>query len=336
MEELSRHAKLVNRKVNIIIVNYNCWMFTIECISSLLKSTNTNFNVFIIDNQSTDNSINEIKEWSNHKRLGYTCVPGNTERIEKYLSSHISLITLIKNNNNDGFGAGNNVILKPLNKIFRDEYVWLLNPDTEVEPEVLQDLLYLSRNKQKILVGNIIHYFSAKNDVMYCGGFKVRKFIHGVVDVKKEKDIQHIEAIAGASIFTHISTFQDLGVLPEDYFMYWEETDFCTKAKQAGYTFEVNTKSKIFDHVGATSNSNFLREYLYLLNGLRFYKKYYLAYLPIILMSTIAKYFKSLVFEDNVKQQAIFYAHIDFFKILFAKKVDVLQRIQTQNKKLDE
>jgi len=42
------------------------------------------------------------------------------------------------------------------------------------------------------------------------------------------------------------------------------------------------------------------------------------------------------VFEDNVKQQAIFYAHIDFFKILFAKKVDVLQRIQTQNKKLDE
>jgi len=216
------------------------------------------------------------------------------------------------------------------------DYIWLLNPDTVVQPEVLSNLIDKAVNKKKLILGNLIVDYANHNRIMFYGGFSIKQFTHGVVRIVEEKNINKLDAITGASIFTNISTFQDLDVLPQNYFMYWEETDFCTKAKRAGYTFEVNTNSVIYDHVGSSSNSNFLREYLYLLNGLRFYKKYYFAYLPTILISTVAKYFKALFFEDKVKQLAIFYAHIDFFKIIFAKKVDVLQRIQTQNKKLDE
>jgi len=324
---------LKNNSIYIIIVNFNCWKYTIACISSLLESTNTNFNVFIVDNNSTDNSVDEIHNWSNKKLISNAVV--KPEAFISYLNSKLPVITIVNSSENNGFGAGNNIILKPLLETQYNGFTWLLNPDTEVEPKVLEDTLAIALNKERIIVGNVIHYFSSKDKIMYCGGFKVKKFIHGIVDIKKEENIKDLDAIAGASMFTHINTYKALGVLPENYFMYWEETDFCTKAKQAGYTFDVNTKSKIFDHVGVTSSgSNFLREYLYLLNGLRFYKKYYWFYLPTILMSTIAKYVKALLFEDKVKQKAVFYAHVDFFKVLSGKKIDVLSRIHSQKNKL--
>ncbi|WP_336066748.1 glycosyltransferase [Mesoflavibacter sp. CH_XMU1404-2] len=316
--------------VSIVIVNYNCWNYTIDCISSLLKSTYNNFNLFIVDNSSTDNSVLKLKEWSQNQQLSHKVISAKEQDVHKHLKTNLPLITIVESKLNNGFGAGNNIVLKPLTHSLNNSYVWLLNPDTEVEKNVLKDLVSLAKGKKKTIVGNIIHYYNKREEVMYCGGFKVKRFIHGVIDIKKEEDIDKLDAIAGASLFTNINTFKNLGVLPEDYFMYWEETDFCKHAKNNNYNFIVNTRSKVFDHVGATSKSNFLREYLYLLNGLKFYKKYYLMYLPIILISTLAKYIKALFVEDKIKQSAIYFAHIDFFKIVFGKKVNVLKRIQSQ------
>ena len=142
----------MSKPVNIIIVNYNCWTYTVDCISSLLNSTNTNFNVFIVDNQSTDNSIYEIEKWSKKKQLPFAITTGKFEEIQDHLKSQIPLITLIKNDENRGFGAGNNVILKPLSKVLKESFVWLLNPDTEVEKKVLEDLINLAEDKEKIMV----------------------------------------------------------------------------------------------------------------------------------------------------------------------------------------
>ena len=328
-----------NVYVNIIIVNYNCCEETIACLNSLLKSTVTNFRVFIVDNNSTDSSVALLLNWGlPHQIKHVKSSEIENQKLPNNITKDNPKFVLVENPENNGFSAGNNIaIYFLLNTTTGDsDYIWLLNPDTVVQPEVLSNLIDKAVNKKKLILGNLIVDYANHNRIMFYGGFSIKQFTHGVVRIVEEKNINKLDAITGASIFTNISTFQDLDVLPQNYFMYWEETDFCTKAKRAGYTFEVNTNSVIYDHVGSSSNSNFLREYLYLLNGLRFYKKYYFAYLPTILISTVAKYFKALFFEDKVKQLAIFYAHIDFFKIIFAKKVDVLQRIQTQNKKLDE
>ncbi len=317
-----------NHTVNIVIVNYNSYRYTIECLSSLLNSSYKNFKIFIVDNLSSDNSLIELEKWTKQKGLGCSIISSYKEEIEAYLKQQKDIfVTLIKNDKNLGFGAGNNTIIKPLSKIKPNEYVWMLNPDTEVESEVLNDLVNIAKGKDKTIIGNVIHYYKNKDRIMYCGGFKVKKYIHGVVDIKDEACIKDIDAIAGASLFTHLSTFLDIGFLPEEYFMYWEETDFCTKAKRGNYSFEVNLKSKVFDHVGATSKSNFLREYLYLLNGLRYHKKYNPKHMPFIVMSSIAKLIKSVIFEDRVKRNALYYAHIDFFKILAQKELNIKARL---------
>lgn len=328
-----------NTHVNIIIVNYNCYEETIACLNSLLKSTVTNFRVFIVDNNSTDSSGESILNWGKQHQIKHI---GPTEIKNQKLPNNIiddnPKIVLIENPENSGFSSGNNIAINFLLKTETSnrDFIWLLNPDTVVQSQVLHNLLDNANDKKKLILGNLIVDYANHDRVMFYGGFKIKKFTHGVIRIVEEKNINKLDAITGASIFTHISTFKDLGVLPEEYFMYWEETDFCTKAKQAGYMFEVNTKSVIYDHVGSSSNSNFLREYLYLLNGLRFYKKYYWFYLPTILMSTIAKYVKALFFENKIKRQAIFYAHVDFFKTLFGKNVDVLKRIHSQKTKIEK
>ncbi len=322
-----------NPHVNIIIVNYNCYQETLACLTTLLQSTFTNFQIFIVDNNSTDESVKSILDWGKAHQIKYIKSSEiKNQTIPSNILENKFKIVLIENPENNGFSEGNNIALDFLinNTTTNNEYIWLLNPDTEVQQEVLSDLIEKASNKKKLILGNLIVDYNNHDIVMFCGGFAVKKFVHGVRRIVEEKDIKNIDAITGASIFTNINTFKEIGLLPKSYFMYWEETDFCTKAKQEGYVFDVNTNSIIYDHVGSSSNSNFLREYLYLLNGLRYYKKYYPYYLPTILISTIAKFFKALFFEDKVKLQAVFYAHVDFFKILFRKKVNVLNRIHSQ------
>ena len=313
--------------VNIIIVNYNCYNYTIACLSSLLKSSYKKFKIYIVDNLSTDNSLKELETWITANGIMNKTISYNSLEINTLVKQNKSLITLIKSDKNIGFGAGNNIIIKPLSIVRPNDYVWLLNPDTEVESEVLNDLVNLSKNKIKLIAGNVIYYYKNRNKIMYCGGFKVYKHFHGMKDIKDEKDINKIDAIAGTSLFTHMSTYLDLGVLPEEYFMYWEETDFCTRAKLNNYSFSVNLKSKVFDHVGASSKNNFLREYLYLLNGLKYHKKYNPFYMPLIIISTLVKLLKAIIFEDKIKRNALFYAHIDFFKTLTNNKVNIKKRL---------
>ena len=311
--------------VNIIIVNYNCWELTKACVESLIKSTYKEFKIFIVDNHSRDDSVEKLMIWIEKQSFSYTVIKAE----DLTSKTQNKFVNIVRNSSNSGFGSANNIIIEHLLKTNNDEFIWLLNPDTEVEKNVMIDLLKISQDKEKLIVGNIIYYFDNREKIMYYGGFNVKKWIHGVRNVKSKKDKHNIDAVAGTSLFSHISTFKELGLLPGQYFMYWEETDFCTKAKRIGYKFDVNDKSKIFDHVGASSNGNFLREYLYILNGLRYYMKYYPRRTPIIFFTSIAKMIKAIIFDNQQKKKALFYGNLDFIRSLLGIKINVIDRINT-------
>jgi GT2 family glycosyltransferase len=317
-----------SKVTNIIIVNYNCWQYTIACLKTLLQSSNQNFKVFIIDNNSKDNSLQKIKNYCVSQKLTFAEYSSSPSSVTNSIKSDSCLIKLIVSKENSGFASGNNIVLKNLIREVNNEFVWLLNPDTEVEPRVHQELLALAQTHKKTIVGNAIFHFEDPTKIIYYGGFKVKKMTHGIIEIKSSKNINDIDAITGACLFTHIDTFKELGGLPEKYFMYWEETDFCTNAYQNGYRFLVNDKSKVLDHVGVTSKSNFLREYLYVANGLIFYKKYYLKNFLFVLLSTFGKLLKAGLFENKIKFKAILYAHVDFARILLNNPNAIKQRLK--------
>ncbi|MBT8254155.1 MAG: glycosyltransferase, partial [Bacteroidia bacterium] len=189
-------------RVNIVIVNYNSYSYTAACLSSLFKSTYDNYRILIVDNHSSDNSIEELSAWLDEQNLNYGICKPEEHEVTKQIEKPEVRVILIRNNRNSGFGAGNNRALKPLIKSSSEDYIWLLNPDTEVEPEVMNDLVLATGNGEKIITGNSIYEFINRDKIIYCGGFKVHKNYHGMTDIVDPKAIGHIDAIAGASLFT--------------------------------------------------------------------------------------------------------------------------------------
>lgn len=322
----------MKQKVNIVTVNYNSGEDTIACIRSIQKSTYKNYQVFIVDNFSNDDSLEKLGQACIRMEVSYVFVNAEDLNDKSEVRDAISSkeIVIIRSTQNNGFASGNNIALKFLLNNRQDEFVWLLNPDTEIENTVMEDLIDISYKKQKIITGNLIHFYDNPKDIMYCGGFKVKKLAHGITSIKNYENLKKIDAIAGASLFTPLTTFKDIGLLPEQYFMYWEETDFCTRAKRRGYKFEVNCKSIIYDHVERTTKNSFLKEYLYLLNGLRFYKKYYPFNLPIIFVTSLFKLLKASLRKNKIKKRAILFGIIDFLRIVTGQKINIKNRINSQ------
>lgn len=314
-------------RVNIITVHYNSEEDIDECLGFLLNSTYTHFQWWIVDNASTPHSLQALKDLFEKAGVSWVGIPKKDLDKSAEIPDRTKVI-LIENDCNEGFAAGNNVALRQLLKKQTDSLVWLLNPDVALEPEVMEDLVRLQQGKEKQLLGNVIYYYHQRDTVMYCGGFRVKRWQHGVVDIKDLENFKRADAIAGASLFTHLNTFEEVGLLPEHYFLYWEETDFCYHAKKKGYQFRVNTHSKIYDKVGSAANTSFTREYLYLLNGMRFYRKYFPLRTPLIFLSTLAKFLKAFLTGQHTKRKAIYFGQIDFLKECFGRDIAIKERIK--------
>ena len=159
----------MNSRVNIISINYNSAEDMLHCIASLQNASYSNYQLFIVDNQSTDDSAKVIIEEC--KAMGISILeitPNELQKGNDLLDTNT--VFIIKNNENEGFAAGNNTGLKFLIQHRPDELVLLLNPDIEIEPDVIQDLVSLHNGRKKLILGNLIHYYNEKDKVMYYGG----------------------------------------------------------------------------------------------------------------------------------------------------------------------
>lgn len=143
----------------IVLLNYNGWQNTCECVRSLLFLLPMNTHILICDNNSTDKSVEYIRSWITGKisgcyipehlnyedaynkiTLSYKCVKQD-ENKEEYTQENRSPITIIKNKKNIGFSAGNNAGIRYALKDETCKYLWILNNDTIVRKDTLQALI---------------------------------------------------------------------------------------------------------------------------------------------------------------------------------------------------
>jgi len=263
----------MNKKVSIILLNYNGYNDTIEAVESLEKIKYNNYEIIIVDNESTNDSYEILKSKLNKKH------------------------TLIKSGKNGGFAYGNNVGIKHALE-GGAEYILLINNDTEVEPEFLNYLVESLEEDEKVglSTGLILNYYN-KEKVWYAGGeINWDKFYGYHID--EGKNIKHIimkekfiTFATGCLMLIKSSVLKEIGFLPEEYFMYYEDVDFCAKLQKSGYSIRYNPKSIIYHKISAASGeeeSPFAVEWN-TRNRLRFMKKY---------KSKVSKtkYYKSLIY----------------------------------------
>ncbi|MFX1486628.1 MAG: glycosyltransferase family 2 protein [Promethearchaeota archaeon] len=229
--------------VSIIILNYNGRQFLESCLKSVLQSNYPNFEIILVDNASTDNSIMFVKR----------VFKGNP-RLE-----------IIKNPKNLGFAEGNNVGARHA----KGKYVILLNNDTIVEPTWLRELvivmekhpevgaaqgkLLLLGNKKVIdSVGDIVDYYGSSIRI----GGDWREEDRGQYDYLRE-----IFSARGAAIIIRKKIIDTIGLFDPEFFMSYEDIDLSWRIRLRGYKILFVPKSVIYHVSGGSSPPSFIKKF---------------------------------------------------------------------------
>ena len=228
--------------VAIILVNWNGWQDTIECLASLQKLNYPDFKIFVVDNGSTDGSAARLRE----RRLG---------RVE-----------VMETGQNLGFAGGNNVGLrKALEGNY--QYFWLLNNDTTVDPEALRYLVKRLQEKPGAgICGSTILYYGQPSKIWALGGQYNRWYAEGRhIGINKTFDPQRLAAyqklerkmdyVVGASMLVTRQFLQDIGLMCEDYFFYFEEMDWSRRSR-GRYSLAYAPQSLVYHKVGTSVNKS--------------------------------------------------------------------------------
>lgn len=220
-------------KIFIILVNWNGKKDTLECLASLARVKSPPFQTVVVDNGSWDGSVETI-------RNDYPKVP------------------IIETKANLGFAGGNNVGIEwALSK--GAEWLFLLNNDTTVDPEILQAFLdaALLQPKGKIF-GAKIYRYDQPQIIDHLGGFwnpKIAEFespAQGKSDDGSYEEMISADYVCGAALFMHQSVIRTVGLLEPRFFLFWEETDLCMRAKNAGIEVWTVPKAKVWHKISAS------------------------------------------------------------------------------------
>jgi len=213
--------------VSIILVNWNGLVHTTECLESLKRITYPNYKVIVVDNASQGDDVAILN------------------------SKYGNYITLLKSTENLGFGGGNNIGIRYVLKERKDDYVLLLNNDTVVKPDFLDELVRTAEfDRNTGIVGGKIVYYRDPEKVWYENGRLdlIRGNAYHIHSAKIRIggcDIQKTSFITGCLMLIRREVFEKVGLLPEEYFLSVEDVDFCYRVMKAGYTMKVNPKTSI-------------------------------------------------------------------------------------------
>jgi GT2 family glycosyltransferase len=263
-----------NPKVSIIILNWNGWEDTIECLESLYQINYSNYDVIIIDNNSTDESIKKIKDYAEgkikvkskffnfnfkNKPIKVTEFTREESLINKKqikdLKSDKELI-LINNEKNYGFAEGNNIGIRYVLKNLNSDYVLLLNNDTVVEKDFLGDLVETGESDENMgIIGPKIYYYDDPQTIWCIGGKISWKFARGVhigtneLDKGQYEEKKEFDYISGSAFLIKTEVLKKTGLMDKKFFLYFEETDLTLRASHLRYKSVYTPKAKIWHKV---------------------------------------------------------------------------------------
>ena len=273
---------MIYPKVYIIILNWNGKEDTIECLESLKHITYSNYEILLVDNGSTDGSVECLRER----------YPG---------------LEIIETGVNLGFAEGNNVGMRRAMNEGAD-YVLLLNNDTVVDSEFLGELVKVAEGDERIgIVGPKICYYNDPNKIWGIGG-KINLFTGSIGNCEAGnfdnnfKGNKIVDYVSGCALLIKSEIIKKIGLLDQDYFLYFEETDWNIRVNKQGYISVINCDAWILHKSGASvkkvKDSNY---YYFSRNTLLFLSKYGKWYHLIIFYPLFFTKFSSILIFNLIK-----------------------------------
>lgn len=236
----------------IVVLNYRTSDLAIDCLSSLEPEVTAlpGVRVVVVDNGSQDGSAERIRQ----------------AITESGWSDWVETLALAENG---GYSIGNNAAIRPaLDAAHPLDFVMLLNSDTQIYPGAVSVLLgFLEKNPEVGIVSSQVedpdgtphsstYRFSTILTEFVSGlrlGVVSRVLFRGVIAPPIPGEACEFDWVAGCSMMIRKEVFDSVGLLDEDYFMYYEDMDFCLAARRAGWTIWCEPESRVLHYRGASS-----------------------------------------------------------------------------------
>jgi len=320
-----------NPKVSVMILNWNGWKDTIECLESVYQIDYPNYDIVLVDNDSNDDSIQRIRDYCEgklkQKSPFYHYDPKNKpiqifeytkEETEKGLqtnkSEYLDLssdkrLILIKNNKNYGFAEGNNIGIRYALKTLKSQYILLLNNDTVVEKHFLKEMVETGEFDDKIaVIGSKTYFydFNGKNNVLWSVGGTVDLSrypgyhdlnLNNILPTIKNSKID-VDWISGAVLLIKTDMLPS-NLLNSDFFFGCEDVDLCIEMKNRGFKMVTNLNAIVWHKAGASKNKvkfrGLSREIKTNLKFMKAHDKNYKLHLPIYILQILYRYSSMLI-----------------------------------------
>lgn len=301
-------------RIGVVVLNWNGWQDTLECLESLLRCRGIAGPIVVCDNDSGDGSLDRIRDWA-EGRLDVWTPPtaplrglshpphprpipyvefdrATAERGGRHETPHPPpTLVLVHTGDNLGFAGGNNVGLRYLLARGDVDAVWLLNNDTVVDPGAAQALAAEVRGDPRIgLCGSTLLYYQEPDRVQAAGGATYNPWLALPRHIGESLPLERIPGpdevratIAyptGASMLVTRAFLEEVGLMSEDYFLYFEELDWARRAT-GRFTVGYAPESRVYHREGRSTGTDGAErksataDYYFLRNRLRITRRHY-------------------------------------------------------------
>lgn len=264
--------------VGIVLLNWNGWIDTIEALDSIFDCCCERKKIVIVDNFSTDNSVEHIKDYLNGTKMLCGDKSYFLNNNVKFKEAFASIknpgipsfdfddttegydVFIIRSPINGGYSKGNNLGINFIAKHLSCEYIWLLNNDTIIDKDSLGYLIKDSKDLyDRSFIGSTIVYYYDRERIQYTCGAKYSKFTgqttlcnNGALLNELDSLTAEFDYISGCALFGHINLFFKVDNLSEDYFLYFEEPDLAKKAAAKKIGLAWSRESIVYHKCGAS------------------------------------------------------------------------------------
>ncbi|UOF91396.1 glycosyltransferase family 2 protein [Fodinisporobacter ferrooxydans] len=246
----------MRKEVAVIICNWNKKDYVLKCIESVKQSTFTNYDLYVVDNASTDGSAQAIRELYKND------------------------VILIENEvNKGGSGGFNTGIKEALKKDYK--YLYLLDNDVFIDSEALQELYrYLENHEEVGVVGSKIYVMDQPDLVQEIGArinwktFDMELNYYRYIDDGTLPEVVECDYVPACSMLVRAGAVKKAGTIDEEYFLYWDDIDWCYRIQLAGYKIVAYAKSKVWHKGGGKGRNDTFGNYFMWRNRVHFFKKY--------------------------------------------------------------
>ena len=339
-------------RVYILLLNWNGWKDTLECLESVFRNDYHNYRVVVCDNDSKDFSIEYIKAWSDSRLdvvspVSKTLIEMVTPPVKKPITyvfydrllaevggdaGDDSPLVLIQTGANLGFAGGNNVGLRYAMARKDAAFVWLLNNDTVICVDALSKMVGKVRGNPQIgICGSTVRYYHHPLVTQSLGGCTYNKWFGIANNIgHMQPASEHIDGdaverkldyVLGASMLVSSDFLSAVGLMNENYFLYYEEIDWATRAR-GKFVLAYAPMSIVYHKEGASigsksSESQKLRcrsEYFLVKSRIKFTRNHFARAIPTIYFGFIITFLVRLLRGQWARAAML-------MKILFSKEM---------------